>query len=374
MTKILVVDDQYSDRELVKDILETQNFTVDTASDGKEAIEKLKKEKYDIVLTDLMMPEIDGLQLIKLIKENNFDTEIIMMTAYATVDTAIEAIKSGVYDYLVKPLNKHKTSVVIKNCLESHKLEKEVEMLQQKVFQMEKMLAISQFSSGIAHQLRNPLFVIQSTASYLTEKYPKDSELQESLNLIIRSSQHADEVIYSLLRTTNFDEVKLEKVSLNEVISETIKLTQLQLTRKNIKMIQELSEDIFVLGNYSYLQQCFLNIIMNSIDAINSSQKDGMIKIKSSFVETSLPQRRIDDKKIDKFVCIDFEDNGKGIPQNVLSKVFEPFFTMKSTGTGLGLFFVYQVIVNCFGGDIRIESAEGKGTKVSIFLQSVEKI
>ncbi len=373
MQKILVVDDQFSDRELAKDILETQGFAVETVSDGKEALEKLKKDKYDIVLTDLMMPEMDGLQLAKLIRENNFDTEIIMMTAYATVDTAIEALKSGVYDYLVKPLNKHKTSVVIKNCLEAHKLSKEVKMLQQKIFNMEKMIAISQVSSGIAHQLRNPLFVIQSTATLLSEKYQQDKELLDKLNLIIRNSEQADKIIYNLLRTTDFNETKLEKISLNEVIKETLNLTHPQLEKKNIKIILETGGDFSVLADYSYLQQCLLNIIMNSFDAINSNKAEGLIKIKTSIIETTVPQRRIYDTGVNKFVCVELEDNGKGIPENMLSKVFEPFFTSKSTGTGLGLFFVYQVVVNCFGGDIRIESTEGKGTKITLLLPYISE-
>lgn len=371
MTKILVVDDQFSDRELTKDILEDLGFTVETVSCGKDAIEKLKKEKYDIVLTDLMMPEIDGIQLVKLIKENNFDTQVIMMTAYATIDTAIEAIKLGAYDYLVKPLNKQKIAVVIKNCLEADKLSKEVKMLQQKILNMEKMAVISQFSSSIAHQLRNPLFVIHSTATLLLERYHQNKELQESLDLIIRNTQHADKVIRDLLCTTDFDSIKLDKVSLNKVITETIKLIKPDFLKDNIKIILELAKDIFVLADSSYLQQCLMNIIVNSIEAIDAS-KEGIIKIKTYLTETTLPQRRIEDVKTDKFACVEIEDNGKGIPQQYISKVFDPFFTLKEKGTGLGLFFVYQVIINCFSGDIKIESVENKGTKITISLPSVE--
>ena len=370
MKKILVIDDQYSDRELAKDILEQQNYIVDVASSGKEAIEKLKKDRYDVVLTDLMMPEIDGLQIVKFVKENNYDTEVIVMTAYATIDTAIQAIKLGAYDYFVKPLDKYKISILIKNCIEAHQKKNEVKMLQQKIFNIEKMSMISNLSASIAHQLRNPLFAIASTASYLSEKYQHNEELVKNLRLILDSVAQADNIIYQLLRTTSFDDIKLESIFLNKLILETIKLFEVQFNEKNIKTIYKFLEDIQVLADYSLLQQCLLNIFMNSIEAFDETKNDKIIKIKTFVKKTLQLQRRVNDKPYDKFAYIEIEDNAKGIPEDKIDKVFEPFFTLKKNGTGMGLFFVYQVVVNCFSGDVQIESTLGKGTKIVLVLPS----
>ena len=366
MAKILIVDDQFGDRELAKDILEDQGFRVETSSGGEEALEKLNNEQFDIVLTDLMMPEIDGLELVQRIKEKKYDTEVIVMTAYATVETATRAIKLGAYDYTVKPLDKHKIAVVISNCISAHKLSKEVKMLHQKMFNIEKMSALSQLTASIAHQIRNPLFAIQSTAESLSEKYKQDKTLQESLNLIINNSRLADEVIYNLLRTTKFDEIKLEKVPLNEIINQTLDLLRPEIDRKNIKLITELSNKIYVLADGSYLQQCLLNIIMNSLEAFEILQENKVIKIKTYVSDKAVILNPKGEES--RFGCVEIEDTGKGIPEELVLKVSEPFFTLKPSGTGLGLFFVHQVIINYFNGDVKLESTVGKGTKVTISL------
>jgi len=354
VSKILIVDDQFNDRELARDLLEDQGFNVETSGDAKEALQKLDNDRYDIVLTDLMMPEIDGLELIRTIKEKKYDTGIILMTAYATVETAIKSIKLGAYDYLIKPLDKYKIPVVINNCISAHKLSKEMKMLYQKMFNIEKMSTLSQLTASMAHQLRNPLFAIQSTAEYLSEKYKQDKTLQESLNLIINNSHQADKSIHNLLRTTKIDEIKLEKVPLNEIINRTLDLLRPEIDKKNVKLITELSNKIYVMVDASYLHQCLLNIIMNSMEAFESLQENKMIKIKT-YIHC-------------KYGCVEIEDTGKGIPEDIISKVKEPFFTMKPGGTGIGLFFVHQVIVNYFNGDVQLESAVGKGIKVTISL------
>ncbi len=356
--KVLVVDDQFSDRELAKDILEIENFSVETAESGEEAIEKLKNKNFNILLSDLMMPKVDGIQLIKYIKENNIDTEIIIMTAYATIETAKEAIKLGAFDYITKPLDRFKISVIIENCLEAHRLAKETKLLQQKLFNIEKMNAISKLSSAVAHQIKNPLFVIMSTAEILKEKFSNNAEILKNLDIIITNIRIADKVIQSLLRGTNIESIELKKVILYEVFQEVLKLLKLEIQQKNISIVLEIPKDIVVLADYSVLQQCFLNIIMNSIEAIESSK--GCIKIKSY-------------QKPDNKVIIEIEDNGKGISEDKINNVFDPFFTTKQRGTGLGLFYVYQMIVNYLSGDIKLESKISEGTKFIINLTGVRE-
>ncbi|MFH1540685.1 MAG: response regulator [Elusimicrobiota bacterium] len=368
MIKILVVDDQFSDRELAKDILEDHGFSVEAASNGGEALEKLNNEQFDIVLTDFMMPGMDGLELVQRIKEKKYDTEIIVMTAYATVKTAIQTIKLGAYDYLIKPLDRHKISVVVNNCISAHRLSKEIKMLHQKMFNIEKMSTISQLTASIAHQIRNPLFAIQSTAEYLSEKYSSDKTLQESLDRIVNDSQKADEIIHSLLRTTKSNEIKIEKTSVVDIINQTIELVRPEIDRKNINIVTEFSNKICVLANGPYLQQCLINIIMNSLEAFEMSQENKIIKIKVFVSKLPTEQKKMTDESANKFGCIEIEDNGKGIPQEMVSKVFEPFFTSKSSGTGIGLFFVHQIITNYFDGNMKLESIVGKGTKVTISL------
>ena len=125
MIKILVVDNETKMCKLVKAALELESYSVDMAFSGSEAIERIKHDNYQIVITDLKMAHIDGIQVLEFSKQNNPDTEVILMTAFATQDTALEAMKKGAYDYLIKPFKVDELSLRIKRLLHQKNLEKE---------------------------------------------------------------------------------------------------------------------------------------------------------------------------------------------------------------------------------------------------------
>ncbi|MCX7956481.1 MAG: hybrid sensor histidine kinase/response regulator [Endomicrobia bacterium] len=357
LVKILVVDDQFSDRELAKDILEHLGFIVETAESGIDAKQLLQNNSYEIVLTDLMMPQVDGIELTKFIKNYNPEIEVIIMTAYGTIETAKEAIKLGAYDYITKPIDKLKISIVIKNCVESHKLKKETKQLQQKIANMEKMATISQLSSIVAHQIRNPLFAITSTAELLKEKIASTlttttDEFKQLIDIILDSCNTINRFIYDMLKSTEIKISTLEKVDVKKSLQHILAILKPTLQHKKIDCQIEIPNNIYVLAEETMFQQCIMNILTNSIEAIN---ENGIIKI-SVFHKNNK-------------TIIEIIDNGEGIQQQYIEKIFEPFFTTKVKGTGLGMFFVYNVIVNIFGGEVNIESAgHGKGTKVTLSL------
>lgn len=125
MARILVVDDELNIRQMLKSILEKNNYSVDLAEDGKIAFEKVKNNIYDIVLCDIRMPEIDGFQFLRLLRENSINITVIMMTAYGSIDTAIEAIRAGAYDYISKPFKPDEVIIAIKKAEEREKLIRE---------------------------------------------------------------------------------------------------------------------------------------------------------------------------------------------------------------------------------------------------------
>lgn len=125
MARILVVDDELNIRQMLKSILEKNNYSVDLAEDGKIAFEKVKNNIYDIVLCDIRMPEIDGFQFLRLLRENSINITVIIMTAYGSIDTAIEAIRAGAYDYISKPFKPDEVIIAIKKAEEREKLIRE---------------------------------------------------------------------------------------------------------------------------------------------------------------------------------------------------------------------------------------------------------
>jgi DNA-binding NtrC family response regulator len=133
MVTILVVDDEEIVRESLLDWLREDGYHVETAEDGLKALEKFKKRSWDIALVDLKMPTMDGLELMEKIKESHPETQVVIITAYATVNTAVQAMKIGAYDYLVKPFNPEELSLLIKRLVESQKLVKEISYLRKEL-------------------------------------------------------------------------------------------------------------------------------------------------------------------------------------------------------------------------------------------------
>lgn len=125
MEKVLVVDNEKSMRDFLSIVLKKEGYFVETAEDGDQALKVLEKDIFDLVLTDMKMPRMSGLDLLKALKELSSETIIIMMTAYASAETAVEAMKEGAYDYLTKPFQIDEVKLIIKNALERRKLRQE---------------------------------------------------------------------------------------------------------------------------------------------------------------------------------------------------------------------------------------------------------
>ncbi len=133
MAKILVIDDEQSIRKTLKEILEYEEHQVDTAKDGFEGLDKIKNSQYDVILLDIKMPQMDGIEVLEKIMSISPDTPVIMITGHGTIETAVEALKKGAYDFLEKPLDLNRLLVAIRNALEKKDLVKETKRLRKKV-------------------------------------------------------------------------------------------------------------------------------------------------------------------------------------------------------------------------------------------------
>lgn len=132
MAGILIIDDEKSIRNVLRDILEYEKYEVDEAANGPEAITLIKKEKYDVILCDIKMPKMDGIEVLEQIT-SLCDTPVVMISGHGTIDTAVEAIKKGAYDYLAKPLDLNRTLITIRNAMDKSRLITETKILKKKV-------------------------------------------------------------------------------------------------------------------------------------------------------------------------------------------------------------------------------------------------
>lgn len=144
MAKILVIDDQRSIRNTLKDILENEGHEVDTAEDGLDGIAKFNDNKYDLVLSDIKMPNMDGMEVLQKIKETDTDTAVIMISGHGNIDTAVDAIKKGAYDFIVKPPDLNRLLITIRNAVERTSLVEETKVLKRKVSKSYEMIGESE--------------------------------------------------------------------------------------------------------------------------------------------------------------------------------------------------------------------------------------
>ena len=134
MAKILVIDDERPIRSTLKEILEFEKFKVDTAEDGEEGFAKAKAGKFDLILCDIKMPKLDGIELLQKLQEINYESPIVMISGHGNIETAVEAIKIGAFDFIAKPLDLNRLLVTVRNALDRNELVEETKELKKKVY------------------------------------------------------------------------------------------------------------------------------------------------------------------------------------------------------------------------------------------------
>jgi signal transduction histidine kinase len=231
----------------------------------------------------------------------------------------------------------------------------ELKEMQDKLTQMEKLKAIGQLASGVAHDMRNPLGIIIQGVSYLEQLIPPaEKEQLETLTMIMDSAQRADGIVASLLDFSRATKLELRPEDINSVLENCLNLVKTEL--KHIKVTRQFQEGLPKIPvDKNKLMQVFINLFMNAAHAM---PENGELTIRSFL------------KKAEEIIVVEVEDTGTGISEENLKRIFAPFFTTKGPdkGTGLGL-SVSQNIVNLHKGLIEISSQIGKGTKVSVTLR-----
>ena len=246
---------------------------------------------------------------------------------------------------------------------------------QGQLIQNEKMAAVGRLASGLAHQIRNPLEIIIMGVEFLGNTLPdKNSNSEMAIEKIKQAVKRTDQIITDFLNFSRKSELKFEPVNVCDLLDDTITLIEHRINLKKIKIERNYyQESMEVNADKNMLQQVFMNLLNNGIDAMSEK---GEIRIsvkaeKAMHMEDKIGYRENDYFKIgDKMIVIEVEDTGKGIPEDVLPKVFEPFFTSKATGkgTGLGLSLVH-LIMDRHQGTIKVQSEVNKGTKFTLNLQ-----
>ena len=371
---LLLVDDEDDFRQILAKRLTRRGMHVRQADRGKKALQMLEKQPADIVILDFKMPGMGGLECLKKIKKMPGLTEVILLTGHADIHFGVEGIKAGAFDYLAKPVELDHLIRKIKQA--HHKIkrligEKEAAAFKERVKQQmvvaERLAALGTMASGVAHEINNPLAVIQDSAGWLQQilekpemqDMPRKKDFQKGLERIHNAVTRAGKITQQLLQavktqsTETVDPSNFVEVDLIKLIQEAISLVEPEAAMKQVTI--ELESDNPHPSAWSdplQLLQVLLNLLSNSVQATNEG---GRIIV---CLNVSL-----------EAVTIIVKDNGCGISKENLPRMFEPFFTTKEAdqGTGMGLYVSWGIITS-LGGLISVESEIDQGTTFTISL------
>ncbi len=231
----------------------------------------------------------------------------------------------------------------------------EIKNLNEEVARHKRLAALGKLSAGIAHEIRNPLSSIRGLAQFVYNSFSKTDERKEDLNTIIQEVDRLNKLVVQVLDYAKLKELNLTSFSLNNLVNKIVVLFKQEIKNKQIIFYLELSSDISLIeADKDQIRQILMNVVINAIQAI---PEKGKIKIKT---EKDLLRG-------EPAVKLVIEDNGIGIAEKDLNQIFDPFFSTKEQGSGLGLSIVYK-LVEGHQGEIKVESKEGEGTKFIIFL------
>jgi two-component system sensor histidine kinase/response regulator len=348
---VLIIDDEAAIRDGCRQALEKSGYSVLDASDGSEGIRIARDAKPDIALIDLKMPGISGMEIIEILSRDVPDIVLVMITGYATIVSAVEAIQKGTYDYLPKPFSPDQLRSVVRRALEHRNLKIETRQLREEKERMEKS-----FVTFVSHEMRSPLVVIRQYIEALkavaADRLDRDMMvIIERCNGRIRDLETLIEHWLDISRITEGSlGLKKEPLNLLELIKRSMEEMAPICEEKGIMLKTDLPNQVpEILGDQESLLRVFTNIIGN---AIKYTSGNGVIAI------TAMND--------DFYVMVRISDTGTGIPSDKLPFIFEPFYRVmgkeeRERGSGLGLTFCKK-IMELHGGEISVSSTEGQGS------------
>ena len=366
--RLLLVDDENDFRRTVAKRLMKRGMDTKQAASGEECLEILKKDPVDVVVLDVKMPGMDGIETLHRIKKNHPEIEVIMLTGHATTQDGVDGIKTGAFDYLSKPIELEHLLGKIKQAHEKRVRESEKRKeadfrakMEQQMIATERLASLGTLAAGVAHEINNPLAIIRESAGWMKSilnkeelaHMPRKGDFEMALDKIENGVERARRITHQLLGTVKQTDSTLSEVDLKELVDETVGLLHKEAANKDVKIIQEIDPAIHSIWTDPYkLRQVLINLITNAVHATGAGGK----------ITATL-------KPVDDRVELTIEDTGQGIPKEHLKKIFEPFFSTKppGEGTGLGL-FVTRSIIEKLGGEMDVESQLGQGTRFCIKL------
>jgi two-component system, cell cycle sensor histidine kinase and response regulator CckA len=377
--RILLVEDLATDaelaqREISKTLKPCTFMCVDTREDYLAALADFQP---DIIISDYRMPRFDGLTALRLALEHAPFTPVIILTSAMNEDTAVECMKTGAADYVIKEHIKRLGQAVV-HALQEEQLRKEQRRaeeenarLEQQLFQSQKIESLGRLAGGVAHDFNNMLTVILGNIELMKQELPEDHVLAKGIREIEKAAVHSQAITRQLLAFSRKQVIEPKIIDLNESIGRTQE-TLFRLIGEDIDLRFNPGKDLWkVRFDLSQIDQILVNLAVNSRDAM---PEGGSLAIRTEnvYLDEAFCWEHPPCSAGD-YVLLTVSDNGLGMDSETVSHVFEPFFTTKEEGkgTGLGLATVYGIIKQNHGF-VDVRSEPGQGAEFRIYIPRQE--
>jgi two-component system, NtrC family, sensor kinase len=393
LDRILIVDDSPTQRHIFSKQL-SHRYICDQAGSYDEAVKLFKQRDFAVVLTDIIMPGLSGIELLRKILEIDKDTAVVMVSGVDRLQRVLDALRLGAFDYIFKPCEPDVLEMTVERAIEKRGLmmkayryeadlesrnrelarqKAELERLQTQLVNHEKMASLGQLAAGVAHELNNPAGFIYGNMDLLNgtleglaalmkdatgvDRQAVDAAFSEAAAIVGDCLEGAERIrgIVDNLRTfSRLDEAEFKETDVNEGLHSTTRLLSRYFGNSDVALVEDYGEVPPIEAFAGQLNQVWMNLLANAAQAVD--RPGGEVRICTRMVDGDA-------------VAVSVSDNGTGIAPEHLDRIFDPFFTTKPVGegTGLGLAISFGIVAR-HNGTITVNSAPGEGSTFIVTL------
>jgi signal transduction histidine kinase len=369
--RILLVDDEQDIRDVLNLTLSDMGYKVFEAEDGDEALRVFRDARPPIVLTDIKMPNMDGIELLQKIKREDPEAEVVMITGHGDMDLAIKSLKYEATDFITKPINVHVLEIALQRVrdkiLTRQKLKEYTENLEKLVREktelQDHLSSLGLMISSISHGIKGLLTGLDG-GMYLLEKgftQKNKGQIEEGWEIVKQMVEHIRKMVLDIIFYAKERDLKWEQIDALSFAEEVAKVFEPKIKNQDIAFEKGFDSKIGELEiDAGYVHSALLNILENAADACTRDKAKAAHKITLSV------------KQDKDHILFTVTDNGVGMDPETCEKLFTPFFSLKGEkGTGLGLFIANKIIEQ-HGGEITVKSKLHQGTTFSIKMPKMQ--
>ena len=356
-THILVVDDENGPRQSLRMLL-NETYHVILASGVDEALAMLEHNDVDIIITDIRMPRKTGLDLLREVRVRHPHIEVIVLTGYGALDSAMTAIDYGAFAYVEKPFDNEAMLEKIRACEAHSREQRERRLMAERAVEANRFETFGHLVSSTMHDLGTPLSIIGTHLDLIVAN-PGKANLDQRIETMRSQVRHCNELVHSTMRFLRQPKTPKSRFKLNTVIELCLDVARPLLLRHEVLVLAGLSPSIpSCEGDLVLVRQAILNLIYNACQAMCEQEQPRQLEIQTWNEEGH--------------VCVAVRDTGPGVPEEDREHVFETLYSTRPEGTGLGLALVRRVMEQ-HGGQAIVAPHAGRGARFVLRFPAVSE-